>query len=146
MFDRAFRSWFEKALGESRIGLRRALSRLAWSDDLSPAEQLQYAGWKLIEWRDFRAPWRREPFDREHEIDRLADHVRKLAGLTAQCPRPHDELYKSTGPIRELAAVQSRGAKARRQPDVALSLRIALITPRRSHPSYSRGATGAARS
>src|SRR6185369_4391184 len=57
LYERAFQGWFEDALSHESPGLRRALSRLAWNSDSSPAEQLQFAGKKLIEWRDFREPW-----------------------------------------------------------------------------------------
>ena len=74
IYERAFRAWMQRKLGEGAPGLRRALVRLAWRDSYdgaSPIEQLQYAAWKLIEWRDHPAPWRTKEFNREAEIDRL---------------------------------------------------------------------------
>ena len=51
-------------------GLRRAFARIAWRDswdDSAPMEQLQWAGKKLVEWRDYTG-WRRDRFAREEEI------------------------------------------------------------------------------
>ena len=61
IYERAFRAWIQRKLGEGAPGLRRALVRLASRDSFdgaAPMEQLQYAAWKLIEWRDHPAPWR----------------------------------------------------------------------------------------
>ncbi|HEX5230493.1 MAG TPA: UvrD-helicase domain-containing protein, partial [Bryobacteraceae bacterium] len=58
IYQRAFRSWLERQLSKGVPGLRRALVRLAsreTSDSTSPIEQLQFACWKLIEWRDHPA-------------------------------------------------------------------------------------------
>src|SRR5205085_11067948 len=83
LYNRAFRAWLERKLNQDAPGLRRAFARLAYRDafwDSSPpVEQLQFAGWKLIEWRDHDAPWRREPqFAREEEIGTLVRLVREL--------------------------------------------------------------------
>ena len=72
LYQQAFRAWLEKRLSTDSPGLRRAFARLAWRDswdDSPPLEQLQWAGRKLVEWRDYPTPWRREPFAREEEID-----------------------------------------------------------------------------
>src|SRR5579884_438835 len=58
IFDRAFRAWFQRQLNADSPGLKRALARLAWREDWEqgPAiEQIRMAGWRLTEWRDFRA-------------------------------------------------------------------------------------------
>lgn len=141
MYDRAFRGWFEKALSESRPGLRRALSRLAWNDgDQSPADQLQYAGWKLIEWRDFRAPWRRQIFEREAEIDALAAQVRDVAGMSAQATKTWDELYKGTQPVRELATWLDRAGAARKPDyDTLEGLLLKLLRDAKRNDRKGRG-------
>jgi len=106
LYSRAFRNWFERALNESRPGLHRVLSRLAWSggDAGSPVEQLEMAGWKLIEWRDYRGSWRREPFDRDAEVAGLTAAVRNLATLSAHNSKHSDELYRALAPVRELSS------------------------------------------
>jgi ATP-dependent helicase/nuclease subunit A len=67
IFERAFRAWFQQKLSEGAPALRRALARLAARDSVDaspPITQLQYAAWKLIEWRDHPTPWRQPAFDR----------------------------------------------------------------------------------
>ncbi len=106
IYGRAFRTWLEKRLGEDSPGLRRAFARLAWREswDDSPAlEQLQRTGWKLVEWRDYPAPWRRDPFERESEIDTIARMTRDLADMSSQPRRVTDDLYQGTRPARDLA-------------------------------------------
>jgi ATP-dependent exoDNAse (exonuclease V) beta subunit len=114
LYRRAFRSWFEQALEQNPPGLRRALARLAWSDaqDLSATEQLQLAGWKLVEWRDFPAPWARLEFDREREINEVVQAVVALAGACACCKKRNDNLVRSLAPVRELATWIERSAAA----------------------------------
>ncbi len=106
IYKRSFRTWLEARLGEDSPGLRRAFARLAWRDgwDESPAlEQLERAGWKLVEWRDYPAAWRRDPFGREGEIDTLARMTRDLAEMSRQPRRVNDDLYLGTAPARALA-------------------------------------------
>jgi len=47
-------------LAEGAPALRRALVRLAARNtgEAASIDQLKYAAWKLIEWRDHPAPWR----------------------------------------------------------------------------------------
>ncbi len=104
LYARAFRSWFESALNEDRPGLRRALSRLAWSHDglaAPPSERLAAEGRKLVEWRDFRAPWKREPFDRTAEMRELAKAVIKVARMSRHGGEK-DVLYAALRPVRDV--------------------------------------------
>jgi ATP-dependent exoDNAse (exonuclease V) beta subunit len=106
IYQKAFRAWLERRLNEDSPGLRRAFARLAWREswDDSPAlEQLQWAGWKLAEWRDYPALWRREPFAREEEIDTLVRMTRDLADLCSKPRRVNDNLYLDLEPVRALA-------------------------------------------
>jgi ATP-dependent helicase/nuclease subunit A len=105
LYQRSFRVWLEKGLGQSSPGLRRAFARLArrdsW-DDSPPIEQLQWAGKKLVEWRDYPAPWLRETFSRDEEIKTLVRMVRELADLSARPRRVTDNLYRGLAPVRAL--------------------------------------------
>ena len=70
-------------------GVRRALRRTSapsfgGGDADGPIDRLRNAGRALAEWRDFPAPWRRPPFDRDAEIDRLVADLHRLAELTAR--------------------------------------------------------------
>jgi ATP-dependent exoDNAse (exonuclease V) beta subunit len=106
LYQRAFRAWLERQLNEESPGLRRAFARLAYRDswdDSPPIEQLQWAGRKLIEWRDYTAPWHREPFAREEEIQTILRLVRELAEASRAPRRVTDNLYKSLAPARALA-------------------------------------------
>jgi ATP-dependent helicase/nuclease subunit A len=106
LYQKAFRAWLERRLDEDSPGLRRAFARLAWRDswDDSPAiDQLQREGWKLVEWRDYPAPWRREPFSRAEEIDTLVRMVNELAALSSHPRRVTDFLYLALAPARTLA-------------------------------------------
>ena len=103
LYQRAFRTWLERRLAEPSPGLRRAFARLAWRDswdDSPPLEQLQYAGRKLVEWRDYPAAWRREPFARDEEIGTLLRMARELAELSSRPRRVTDNLYIGLQPVR----------------------------------------------
>ena len=115
LYQRAFRSWLERQLGEPSPGLRRAFARLAWRDswdDTPPIEQLQYAGRKLVEWRDYPAAWRRAAFPRQEEIDTIVRLVQDLADLSAHPRRVTDNLYKSLAPVRALGGWIARAENA----------------------------------
>jgi ATP-dependent exoDNAse (exonuclease V) beta subunit len=106
LYQRSFRAWLEKGLAKSSPGLRRAFARLAWRDswdDSPPIEQLQYAGKKLVEWRDYPEPWSREPFARDEEIRTLVRLVRELAEMSSKPRRVNDNLYRGLAPARALA-------------------------------------------
>jgi len=116
LYGQAFRGWVQERLAESSPGLRRALIRLAAAegrDRRTPMERLEETGWGLIEWRDLRAPWRREPFERDAEIDVLAGAVRELAAASAACPNPRDYLRMDLEPAREAASRMERAESVR---------------------------------
>jgi len=118
LYRQAFRSWLERRLDEDSPGLRRAFARLSWRDgweDSSALDQLQRAGWKLVEWRDYPAPWRRDAFAREAEIDTLARMTRDLAASSSRPRRVTDDLFKGLEPARALSTwmEQAEGLGAR---------------------------------
>jgi ATP-dependent helicase/nuclease subunit A len=116
LYRRAFRRWSQEKLSASPPGLRRCLSRLAArssSDDSSPLEEVERAGWGLIQWRDFGKAWEQRPFDRESAIDALVQDVLSLAELVATCPRPGDELVQALRPVRDLTTWIERAEAAR---------------------------------
>lgn len=82
LYGQVFRRWLEGKLNEDSPGVRRALARLAAREerdiDYTPFEQLQNAGWQLIEWRDFPEPWERMPMAREEVIDQLCEAIQEL--------------------------------------------------------------------
>jgi ATP-dependent exoDNAse (exonuclease V) beta subunit len=131
IYERAFRAWMQRKLSDGAPGLRRALVRLAWRDSFdgaSPLDQLQYAAWKLIEWRDHPTPWRTKEFHREAEIDRLVEQVTLIAEAASRCTKRNDNLVKSLWPARALVTWIERAEAARRRDyDSLESLLIKLI-------------------
>jgi ATP-dependent helicase/nuclease subunit A len=120
LFQRSFRAWLEKQLGDSSPGLKRAFARLAWRDswdDGPPIEQLQFAGRKLIEWRDYPAAWRREPFERDEEIRTLLRKARELADASSRPRRVTDTLYRGLQPVRLMMQSIDRPEVAGEAPD-----------------------------
>lgn len=116
LYQRAFRFWLEQQLKQESPALRRAFARLAWRDswdDTPPVEQLQFAGKKLVEWRDYNAPWERAPFARNEEIDTIVRYVRELAAASENPRRVTDNLYKDTAPARHLAGWIERAETVR---------------------------------
>jgi ATP-dependent helicase/nuclease subunit A len=116
LYRQAFRRWSQQKLSASPPGLRRCLSRLAArssSDDSSPLEEVEAAGWSLVQWRDFNKPWQRRPFERQKQIDLLVEETFALAALTSKCPRPGDDLVQSLRPVRDLKTWIERAEAAR---------------------------------
>jgi ATP-dependent exoDNAse (exonuclease V) beta subunit len=109
LYDRAFRAWLQEALDQPSKGLRRALRRTAapsfqpGATGDGPIDRLRNAGRSLAEWRDFPAPWRRPPFDRESEIARLIAQLHQLANLTTAPTSQRDNLYVDTDAVRRLS-------------------------------------------
>lgn len=106
LYQRSFRAWLEKGLAQTSPGLRRAFARLAWRDswdDSPPIEQLQWAGRKLVEWRDYPEPWLRDPFSRDEEIKTLVRMAREVAEMSSKPRRVTDNLYRGLAPARALA-------------------------------------------
>src|SRR5258708_1190148 len=120
IFERAFRAWFQQKLAEGAPALRRALVRLPARDSWEnspPITQLQYAAWKLIEWRDHPAAWRRLPFDGNQQIDRLIQQVTLVAEAASLCRKFNDNLVRSLRPAQALATWIERSEAATRTRD-----------------------------
>jgi ATP-dependent exoDNAse (exonuclease V) beta subunit len=109
LYDRAFGSWLQMILASPPEGVRRALRRTtAPAFDRDAARhgslgRLRSAGWTLAEARDYSAAWRRPPFDRLAEIERLIAALHQLARLTSDPASPRDGLYADTDAVRRLS-------------------------------------------
>ena len=153
LFDRAFDGWMGETLADPPEGVRRALRRRSaggFDANQSPGEptrRLAAAAWRLAEWRDFTAPYRRDPFSRQEVIDALAGDILAFATLSGQAAdRRGDRLYLDTRPVRLLADTIRAPAAGRRDADgleaqfVELSANRDFMKPRRgSGRSYGGG-------
>ncbi|MDJ0848250.1 MAG: UvrD-helicase domain-containing protein [Myxococcota bacterium] len=100
LLERAFESWFQRALADPPEGVRRMLRRRPRGRDApGPREQLRGAVLRLVEHRDFPARWRREPFARDGEIDAILEELAAVGGLAARAARPDDWLAKGIAAI-----------------------------------------------
>lgn len=130
LYRQAFRRWSQEKLAAPPAGLRRCLSRLAfraYQENQSPMDQLEAAGSRLIEWRDFPTPWSARPFDREGQIDGLVSDLLELADLSAKCQRSRDLLFEDLRPVRDTAgAIRRLEEVAERDYDTLEGLLIKL--------------------
>jgi ATP-dependent exoDNAse (exonuclease V) beta subunit len=120
IYERAFRAWIQRKLAEGAPALRRALVRLAarsTGESGAPIDQLKYAAWKLIEWRDHPAPWRQVAFERDSEIDGLVEQVKLMGEAAALCAKPFDNLVKSLRPAQAVVTWIQRSEAATRGRD-----------------------------
>ena len=84
LYREAFEPWFQGVLGAPREafpGVHRVLRRRG--RDESPHDSLLDAGYRLVEQRDFDAPWTRPVLDREAALDEACDALAELGALTA---------------------------------------------------------------
>jgi ATP-dependent exoDNAse (exonuclease V) beta subunit len=100
LYDEAFDLWLQESLDAPPEGVRRALRRPAWED---PTSRLRAAGWELVQWQDYTAGWRRDPFARESEIDALVERLHQFAGLTASPAKTNDGFYEDTRKARRMS-------------------------------------------
>ncbi len=140
----AFHSWLEETLENPPEGIRRAFAR---QPPEGAAERLARAAWTLAEWRDFDAPWRRDPsFERGEEMDRLARQLHEFCDLTAHPQNPRDPLYLDTRAARQLAEeIRFREAVGDRDDDAreAEWVRLAFDRSARDFRQPRRGRGGA---
>ncbi len=84
LLDAAFEGWFPQTLRAPSEGVRRLLRRRSRRrDQLSPRQLLRNAALRLVDHRDFTGAWRRDPFDRDMELELLIPSLRELGELAA---------------------------------------------------------------
>jgi ATP-dependent helicase/nuclease subunit A len=103
LFDEAFGRWLQEQLVDPPEGVRRALRRSAFGGEEGPIDRLRKAAWDLAQWRDFTAPWTRQPFDRRRDIDSTLVELHELASLTRQPSTRNDPLHAGTEPVRRIS-------------------------------------------
>jgi ATP-dependent exoDNAse (exonuclease V) beta subunit len=112
LLDRAFDAWFERVLDDPPEGVRRILRRRPEGFNASgPRELLRRAVQTLVEHRDFDALWRRDPFEREREIDGVMNALEALGVLADAAVDPGDWLAKNVANVGRF--VQENAAKER---------------------------------
>lgn len=104
--DEAFDRWFEGILADPPEGIRRLLRRR--SERIVPREDLRTAMGHLLEHRDFPAPWRRDPFDRDNQIDTLVEELGVLGALAAESSWSEDPLARNLAEIDRAIADVTR--------------------------------------
>ena len=152
LYSRAFDAWIQNALGDMSPGLRRVLSRLSsvrTNEEGSPLDRLRNDGYHFIEWRDFPATWRREPFDRDAEIHALIERVKQLAEMVCTCKSARDDLRKTLQCVIDFKS-RVRLSDADYVEGLLLSLAQELRNVRKGYsrsfsPQYSRHAVVAAK-
>ncbi|MFZ5445935.1 MAG: UvrD-helicase domain-containing protein [Myxococcota bacterium] len=76
----AFHRRFQELLQEQPEGVRRALRRRQRGPDAEPPRRVLFSAVQsLVEHRDFDAAWRRDPFERDAEIDELVPLLQRFA-------------------------------------------------------------------
>jgi hypothetical protein len=108
LFARTFTRWFERQLEVPGPGVRRVLRRRTRTD--GPRGLLESAADELLKWRDFPAPWRRVPFDRDREIDGIMADLAAL-GPQAAPAAEKDFLARS---LHEIASFVDHVARRER--------------------------------
>src|SRR5687767_3513844 len=102
VFDEAFAAWFQAHLEDPPEGVRRSLRRTSRGfrpgdvDEDGPVERLRRAGLDLTQWRDFRTPWARPPFDRDAEMAHIVSLVHEVATLSERPSYIGDNLFIDT--------------------------------------------------
>ena len=104
LFDCVFREWLSAKLNNPGPVLRRALSRLAWSEERSPegpVEKLRDAAWRLADWRDHDTPWEIRDINRRTSMLSLFERVKQLDTMLRVAKRAADPLARCLRPVQE---------------------------------------------
>jgi ATP-dependent helicase/nuclease subunit A len=106
LMDRAFDTWFQTALADPPEGVRRILRRR--SKYQQPREALRNAAANLAEHRDFATAWRRDPFNRNSEIDELIRRLTELGKLGPKASSTQDNLVQNLNEIKRFIDENTR--------------------------------------
>ena len=106
LMDRTFDTWFQNALADPPEGVRRLLRRR--SKYQQPREALRNAATNLAEHRDFPTPWRRDPFNRNSEIDELIHRLTELGNLGPKASSAQDNLAQNLNEIKRFMEENAR--------------------------------------
>ncbi len=110
MYDEAFQQWIEGQLANRGAGVRRSLRRPAFGGfgvqaegGDGPVDRLRWAGWGLIQWRDFDGDWQRPSFERCSRVDDLVQLLNGFTGFLEPPGDARDSLYMDSWAARKLS-------------------------------------------
>ncbi len=138
LLDAAFDAWFERVLSDPPEGVRRVLRRPRSGGDGGPRKALRSAVSALAEHRDFGASWRRDPFDRDGEIDRMLVVLAQVAALAAKGD-PADYLARAFVELRQWLAENALREAVRGRDHDALEAELRDLASRRHRRWAWRG-------
>jgi len=127
LLDLAFDSWFEDALDEPPEGVRRVLRRRTTRRGRGPRAELRSAASALVRHRDFEAPWRRDPYDRDAAIDGLVERLRELGELYEKATDPDDWLAVNLGNVTRYVQEILHPEKVRGRDHDALEAQLRVL-------------------
>lgn len=108
LFEECFDDWFQDQLSKGSQGIARILRRRHKDPDSEgPRGMLRAAGYRLVDQRDFPAPWRRDPFDRKAALDTVVDQLRELGAL-AELADTHNYLVEHLQSVARFVSELSR--------------------------------------
>ncbi len=101
LYDQAFARFMHARLSDPSPALDRALARKPAYDSRGPIARLADAGWELVRWRDYDAPWHDENLDLGAQLEHFADRLVELAELSQRGSSKADDLYQALAPVRD---------------------------------------------
>lgn len=129
LYDRVFRRFIQQRLAEPSATLGRALARPPGFDNRGPLARLADAGWELVRWRDFDAPWQTDTLDLGAHLEHFADRVIELSDLSEQRSRDDDDLYRALAPAREWVGWLQRAELDGGRTEPAMEARLLGLLP-----------------
>jgi ATP-dependent exoDNAse (exonuclease V) beta subunit len=143
LLDQAFRGWFQAALAAPPPAVRRLLRRRPEGADAEgPRDLLRGALASLTGHRDFPAPWRSDPVEREALIDRLLGELAELGEL-ARHGEPRDRLQQALANIhRFVEDERAREAIVGARDHDGLEARLRELVRRDPKPTWVLGSGG----
>ncbi|BCS35357.1 ATP-dependent DNA helicase [Luteitalea sp. TBR-22] len=144
ILDGVVDEWLREILEAPPEGVRRVLRRAYRDDDegeAGPRAALRRAVQSLAEWRDFAAPWRRDPIDRRALLTDALQAIHAFAALSARGSGA-DNLFADTAPIRRFARLHPGPIPAGAAGEEVLDGLEALLGPLSRDKAFTRCRTG----
>ena len=125
LMEGAFDDWFQRALADPPEGVRRLLRRRQRGPNARGArETLLGAVRNLAEHRDYRTPWRRDPFAREAALDGALAQLEELTAVSERASHPDDWLAKNLANLERFVAENRRRERVRGRDHDALEAEL----------------------